>query len=76
MQLGRGRVNAAVPVLIKLLREDSPQVRDAAARALGLIGSADSLDALQTAALADDSKEVRQSAQFAAEVIRSRFRSR
>src|SRR4051794_16566808 len=47
MQLGRGRVRAAVSALIKLLREDSsPQVRDAAARALGLIGTATALDAL------------------------------
>src|SRR5262249_14194793 len=77
LELGRDRVKAAVPALTQVLKEDSSShVRDAAARALGLIGSARALDALQMAALADDDREVRHSAQFAAEVIRSRLRGR
>jgi HEAT repeat protein len=46
-------------------------VRDAAARALGLIGSPASLDALQRAAGGDADRDVRRSASFAAEIIRA-----
>jgi hypothetical protein len=75
MQLGRGKVQQAIGPLTQMLNNDaSPRVRDAAARALGLIASPSSLNALQTAAQADDDKEVRHSAQFAAEVIRSNLR--
>jgi HEAT repeat protein len=75
MQLGRGKVQQAVGPLTQVLNNDSsPRVRDAAARALGLIALPASLNALQTAAQADDDKEVRHSAQFAAEVIRSNLR--
>ncbi len=75
MQLGRGKVQQSVPALTRVLNDDaSAQVRDAAARALGLIASPSSLNALQTAAQADDDREVRHSAQFAAEVIRSNLR--
>jgi hypothetical protein len=75
MQLGRAKVQQAIGPLTQMLNNDaSPRVRDAAARALGLIGSPSSLNALQTAAQADDDKEVRHSAQFAAEVIRSNLR--
>ena len=49
----------------------APSVREAAARALGLIGDTATLPALQRAAQADDDHDVRHSAQFAAEVIRS-----
>jgi HEAT repeat protein len=54
--------------------DTSPRARDAAARALGLIAAPQSLNALQTAAQADDDREVRQSARFAAEVIRGNLR--
>lgn len=75
MQLGRAKVQQAVgPITQALNNDSSPRVRDAAARALGLIASPSSLNALQTAAQADDDKEVRHSAQFAAEVIRSNLR--
>jgi hypothetical protein len=55
-------------------RDRSSQVRETAARALGLIGSARALTALQNAALADNDREVRHSAQYAAEVIRASLR--
>jgi HEAT repeat protein len=75
MQLGRGKIQQAVEPLTQVLNNDtSPRVRDAAARALGLIASPSSLNTLQTAAQADDDREVRHSAQFAAEVIRSNLR--
>jgi hypothetical protein len=72
VQLGRVKALRAVQPLTQLLAADrSAAVREAAARGLGLIGSADALPALQRAAQADDDREVRHSAQFAAEVIRS-----
>jgi hypothetical protein len=75
IRIGRGKDHNAVPPLIRVLREDSsPAAREAAARALGLIGSPRSLNALQTAAQADDDRDVRRSASFAAEVIRSNMR--
>jgi HEAT repeat protein len=75
MQLGRSRVQQAVAPLSQALGDDpSARVREAAARALGLIASPESLNALQTAAQADDDREVRHSAQFAAEVIRGNLR--
>lgn len=75
MQLGRDKVQQAVEPLSQTLSGDSsPRVRDAAARALGLIAAPSSLNALQTAAQADDDREVRQSARFAAEVIRGNLR--
>ena len=42
------------------------------ARALGLIGSSKALPALQRAAQADSDRDVRHSAQFAAEVVQTR----
>jgi hypothetical protein len=72
VQLGRLRAASAVPSLSALLTNDrSPAVRDAAARALGLVGSADALSALQRAAQADDDRDVRRDASYAAEVIRT-----
>jgi HEAT repeat protein len=72
VQLGRMKATRAVPPLERLLSGDrSAAVREAAARGLGLIGSPDALPALQRAAQADDDRDVRHSAQFAAEVIRS-----
>jgi hypothetical protein len=72
VQLGRLKAQRAVEPLSRALASDrSATVREAAARALGLIGSPASLAALQRAAQADDDREVRHSAQFAAEVIRA-----
>jgi len=75
MDLGRaGTARAVDPLTAVLAGDASPQVRDAAARALGLIADARSLSGLIRAAQADDDREVRHSAQFAVEVIRSRLR--
>jgi hypothetical protein len=75
VQLGRMRVQQAVEPLTQLLGQDrSPTVRDAAARGLGLIGSPAALTALQRAAQADDDRDVRRSASFAADVIRGNLR--
>jgi len=73
MQLGRLRVQQAVdPLAATLAGDQSPAVREAAARALGLIGSPKALPALQRAAQVDNDREVRHSAQFAIEVIQTR----
>jgi HEAT repeats len=70
--LGRNKVEKAIePLQNTLAKDTSPRVREAAARGLGLIGSPNSLKALQTAAQADDDRDVRHSAQFAAETIRA-----
>jgi HEAT repeats len=70
--LGRLRANQAVEPLKTVLTSDrSPMAREAAARGLGLIAAPSSLSALQTAAQADDDRDVRSSARFAAEVLRS-----
>lgn len=75
MRLGRERVRSAVPALSGMLsRDPNPQVREAAARSLGLIAAPESLSALQNAAQGDDDREVRTSARFAAEVIRGELR--
>ena len=66
------RPEALEPLSQMLSGDRSPQAREAAARALGLIGSPASLPALQQAAQADDDREVRNSARFAVDVIRSR----
>jgi hypothetical protein len=74
MQLGRSKDRRAVEPLTRALREDrSPTVREAAARGLGLIGAPAALSALQHAAQADDDRDVRRSAAFAAEVLRANF---
>ncbi|MBX9677987.1 MAG: HEAT repeat domain-containing protein [Gemmataceae bacterium] len=75
MELGRMRAERAVePLTATLAGDRSPAVRDAAARALGLIGSPRSLTALTHAAQADADRDVRRSAQFAAEVIQANRR--
>lgn len=75
MELGRMRAERAVePLTATLAGDRSPAVRDAAARALGLIGSPRSLTALTHAAQADADRDVRRSAQFAIEVIQSNRR--
>jgi hypothetical protein len=77
MDLGRARVDQAVdPLCATLAGDTSPAVRDAAARALGLIGAQRSLPALIRAAQADNDRDVRHSAQFAVEIIRSNLRNR
>ena len=73
IRLGRMKAWRAAESLEGVLASDrSPEVRDAAARALGLIGAPASIAALQRAAQSDDDRGVRSSAQFAVEVIRSR----
>jgi hypothetical protein len=75
LQLGRMKASSAVDALTNMLAKDSsPIARDGAARALGLIAAPSSLKALIYAAQADDDREVRRSAQFAVEVIRSNLR--
>jgi hypothetical protein len=75
MRLGRNRDRQAVGPITRCLREDgSPVVREAAARALGLIALPASLSALQHAAQADEDRDVRRSAAFAADVIRTNMR--
>jgi hypothetical protein len=77
MDLGRAHVDQAVdPLCATLAGDASPAVRDAAARALGLIGAQRSLPALIRAAQADNDRDVRHSAQFAVEIIRANLRSR
>lgn len=75
MELGRMKAIGALDSLTNLLSKDpSPAVRDAAARALGLIASPRSLNALIFAAQADADRDVRHSAQFAVEIIRANLR--
>jgi HEAT repeat protein len=73
LQLGRWQAPEAIdPLTATLAGDRSPQVREAAARALALIGSSKALPALQHAALADADPTVRHSAEFSIDVIRSR----
>jgi hypothetical protein len=75
IELGRMKARRAVdPLAATLAGDRSPAVREAAARALGLIGSPQALTALQHAALADNDNNVRHIAQFAADVIQSNQR--
>jgi hypothetical protein len=75
IELGRQKAQGAVDALTHTLAKDaSPMAREAAARGLGLIASPRSLNALIFAAQADNDREVRHSAQFAVEVIRSNLR--
>jgi hypothetical protein len=75
IDLGRMKAQQAVDQLSTMLQSDrSPQARETAARALGLIGNPRALATLQNAALADNDREVRHSAQFSAEVIRASMR--
>ncbi len=70
--LGRAKAYRAVdPLAATLAGDRSPVVREAAARALALIGSSKALPALQQAAAADGDREVRHSAQFAVDVIQT-----
>jgi hypothetical protein len=75
IELGRQKAQSAVDALMNTLAKDtSPIAREGAARGLGLIASPRSLNALIFAAQADNDREVRRSAQFAVEVIRSNLR--
>jgi hypothetical protein len=75
IELGRAKAQQAVDTLCQVLAGDgSPVVRESAARALGLIGNARALNALQTAAQADNDRDVRRSAQFSAEIIRANLK--
>ena len=60
------------PLAATLSGDVSPTVRESAARGLGLIASPSALPALQRAAQADGDRDVRRSAQFAADVIQSK----
>lgn len=72
LQLGRFKALSAVdPLAATLAGDRSPMVREAAARALGLLGSPKALPALQHAALADPDRDVRHTAQFAVEIVQS-----
>jgi len=72
VQLGRLHATQAIEQMSRVLATDrSPTVREAAARGLGLVGSPGALPALQQAAQADENPEVRNSARFAVETIRS-----
>jgi hypothetical protein len=72
LQLGRFRALSAVDSVAATLAGDrSPLVREAAARALGLMGSPKALPALHHAALADPDRDVRHSAQFAVDIVQS-----
>jgi HEAT repeats len=75
IELGRLKAAKAVDPLVRILSADaSPVVRDAAARGLGLIGSPQGLSALIQAAQVDQDRDVRHSAQFAVEIIRTNLR--
>lgn len=74
-ELGRLKATQAVqPLTATLAGDQSPVVREAAARSLALIGSSQALIALQHSAQADPDRDVRHSAQFAVDVIRSNNR--
>jgi hypothetical protein len=75
MDLGRMKATTAVqPLTATLAGDQSPVVRESAARALGLIGSSQALTALLHAAQSDPDRDVRHSAQFSVEVIRTNAR--
>jgi hypothetical protein len=75
MDLGRMKAQHAIDSLTTMLSKDTSSIaRDGAARALGLIGASRSLNALIYAAQADADRDVRHSAQFAVEVIRTNLR--
>jgi hypothetical protein len=69
-RLGRLKALRAVdPLAATLAGDPSVKVREAAAKALGLIGSPKSLPALQRAAKNDADHDVRHTAQFAIELV-------
>jgi hypothetical protein len=75
LQLGKMRVEGVIdPLGATLAGDKSPVVREAAARALGLIGSPKGLAALKYAAQVDSDRDVRRTAQFAVEIIQSQMK--
>jgi HEAT repeats len=75
LALGRARVEKGIEPLRKMLADDpNPRVREAAARALGLVATPECAKALEKAARADDDGEVRRTARLAAQVIRANTR--
>jgi hypothetical protein len=71
-RLGRLKaVRAVDPLAATLAGDSSPRVREAAAKALGMIGSAKALPALQRAAQNDGDRDVRHSAQFSVELVQA-----
>jgi hypothetical protein len=72
-QLGRMKSQRAIdPLAATLAGDSSAAVREAAAKALGLIGSPAALPALNRAAQADVDRDVRHTARFAAEIIQAK----
>jgi hypothetical protein len=71
-RLGRLKaVRAVDPLAATLAGDSSPRVREAAAKALGMIGLAKALPALQRAAQNDGDRDVRHSAQFSVELVQA-----
>lgn len=72
LRLGRMKAYRAIdPLAATLAGDRSSQVREAAARSLGLIGSPRGLPALQRSASADPDPTVRSTCQFAIEIIQA-----
>jgi hypothetical protein len=72
LALGRMHATQALDAVAATLAGDrSPAVREAAARALGIMGAPPALPSLQHAAQLDSDRDVRHSAQFAIEVIQA-----
>src|SRR4029077_13487238 len=72
-QLGRMKaVRAVDPLAATLAGDQSPAVREAAARALGIIGAKSALPALNRAAQLDSNHDVRLTAKYAMEIIQSK----
>jgi HEAT repeat protein len=75
LELGRSRAQDAIePLCVRLANDSSAQVREASARALGMIGSARAMQSLQRSAVGDGDALVRHSAQFALDVIHAHQR--
>jgi hypothetical protein len=73
-QLGRLQDQRALDPLAATLSGDaSPAVREAAARSLALIGSPRAIPALRQAAQNDHDHDVRHSAQFALDVLQTKY---
>ena len=72
IQLGRLKAERAIdPLAATLAGDRSANVREFAARALGIIASAKGLPALRNAALNDSDRDVRHSAEFAVEIVQA-----
>lgn len=73
IQLGRLKSERAIdPLAASLSGDRSPAVREAAAKALALIGSRKALPALTYSAKVDTDATVRSTSQFAAEILQGR----